>query len=185
MIFCVLTSAAAGTAQPLYAWLFSRSISLFRWQGDHSKLMGEVDFMSIMWTVFAAAAGVAYFLTFVSSSRIASHIKTKYQTEYFQSILFQRAAYFDQDDHSHGTLVSRVRDDPLKLEEMMGTNIAQVCIAIFNVVGGLILALSYSWKLALVVLSAITPVCMLSGYIRFRYELQFEKMNDDVFTESS
>ncbi|KAI7155377.1 ABC transporter, partial [Hortaea werneckii] len=160
MIFCVLISAAAGTAQPLYAWLFSRSISLFRWQDDHSKLMGEVDFMSIMWTVFAAAAGVAYFLTF-------------------------RAAYFDQDDHSHGTLVSRVRDDPLKLEEMMGTNIAQVCIAIFNVVGGLILALSYSWKLALVVLSAIIPVCMLSGYIRFRYELQFEKMNDDVFTESS
>ncbi|RSL61962.1 hypothetical protein CEP54_006005 [Fusarium duplospermum] len=185
MIFSFITSMAAGTAQPLYAWMFSRSIDLFKYQDDHSKLMDKVDFMGIMWTVFAASAAIAYYLTFISSGRVASFIRAKYQTQYFSSLIFQRAAYFDEDGHSHGTLVSRVRDDPLKLKEMMGTNIAQVCIAVFNVIGGLVMALVYSWKLGLVSMAAVVPVCVFSGYIRFRYELLFEKMNDEVFAESS
>lgn len=183
--FSLFTSAAAGTAQPLYAWLFAMSIDLFKFQDDHSRLMDEMDFQAGMWTVFAASAGVAYFLTFVSSGRVASFIRAKYQTQYFESFIFQRAEYFDQDGHSHGTLVSRVRDDPLKLEEMMGTNIAQVCIALGNMIGGVVMALAYSWKLALVSLGAAVPVCIFSGYIRFRYELLFEKLNNEVFAESS
>ncbi|RSL98845.1 hypothetical protein CEP52_010116 [Fusarium oligoseptatum] len=147
--------------------------------------MEKVDFMDIMWTVFAASAAIAYYFTFISSGRVASFIRAKYQTQYFSSLIFQRAAYFDEDGHSQGTLVSRVRDDPLKLEEMMGTNIAQVCIAVFNVIGGLVMALVYSWKLGLVSMAAVVPVCVFSGYIRFRYELLFEKMNDEVFAESS
>lgn len=78
-----------------------------------------------------------------------------------------------------------MRDDPLKLEEIMGTSIAQVCIAVFNVIGGLVMALVYSWKLGLVSMAAVTPVCVFSGYLWFRYELQFEKMNGEVFAESS
>lgn len=183
--FSLFTAAAAGTAQPLYAWLFAMSIDLFKFQDDHSRLMNEMDFQAGMWTVFAASAGIAYFLTFVSSGRVASFIRAKYQTQYFESFIYQRAAYFDQDGHSHGTLVSRVRDDPQKLEEMMGTNIAQVCIALGNMIGGVVMALAYSWKLALVSLAAVVPVCIFSGYIRFRYELLFEKMNDEVFAESS
>ncbi|PLB49976.1 P-loop containing nucleoside triphosphate hydrolase protein [Aspergillus steynii IBT 23096] len=185
MILGIFVSAAAGTAQPLYAWMFSRSIDLFKWQDDHSKLMDEVDFMGIMWTVFAVSAGIAYFITFICSGHIASFIRAKYQTQYFESLVFQRAAYFDEDGHSHGTLIARVRDDPLKLEEMMGVNIAQVGISVFNIIGGLIMALVYSWKLALVSLCAVSPLCVFSGYIRFRYEVQFESMNDAVFAESS
>lgn len=183
--FSLFSSAAAGTAQPLYAWLFAMSIDLFKYQDDHSRLMDEMDFQAGMWTVFAASAGVAYFLTFVSSGHVASFVRAKYQTQYFESFIFQRAEYFDQDSKSHGTLVSRVRDDPLKLEEMMGTNIAQVCIAVGNIIGGVVMALAYSWKLALVSLGAAMPVCIFSGYIRFRYELLFEKLNDEVFADSS
>lgn len=47
------------------------------------------------------------------------------------------------------------------------------------------MALAYRWKLALVSLGAVTPVCIFSGYIRFRYELLVEKLNDEVFAESS
>lgn len=47
------------------------------------------------------------------------------------------------------------------------------------------MALTYSCKLALVSLAAVVPVCIFSGYIRFRYELLFEKLIDEVFAESS
>lgn len=185
MIFSIMVSALAGAAQPLHAWLFSRTVSLFKWQDNHSKLMKEVDFMGIMWTVFAASAAIAYYITFLSSGYIASFIRAKYQTQYFQSLIYQRAAYFTEDDHSHGTLVARIRDDPHRLEEMMGVDLAQVGIAVFNIFGGVVLALVYSWKLALVSLCAVGPVCVFSSYIRFRYEVKFENMNDEVFAESS
>ncbi|RAH79109.1 P-loop containing nucleoside triphosphate hydrolase protein [Aspergillus japonicus CBS 114.51] len=185
MVFGILASAAAGAAQPLYAWMFARSIDMFKWQSNHTKLMDEADLMGAMWTVFAASAGIVYFVTFVCSGRVASLIRAKYQTQYFESLLFQRAGYFEEGGHSLGTLTARVRDDPLKLEEMMGINIAQLAIALFNIVGGLIIALAYGWKLALVSMCAVAPLCVFSGYIRFRYELQFENMNDAVFAESS
>ncbi|KAL4959751.1 ABC transporter ATP-binding protein/permease [Aspergillus stella-maris] len=185
MMLGFVVSAAAGTAQPLYAWMFSRSIDLFKWQDNHPKLMHEMDFMGIMWTVFAASAGIAYFITFLCSGCVASFIRAKYQTEYFQSLIYQQAAYFSEDGNSHGTLVARVRDDPNKLEEMMGVDLAQVAISLFNIIGGLIMALVYSWKLAFVSLCGLAPVCVLSSYVRYRYEVQFENMNDAVFAESS
>ncbi|RAH50439.1 ABC transporter ATP-binding protein [Aspergillus brunneoviolaceus CBS 621.78] len=185
MVCGILASAAAGTAQPLYAWMFARSIDMFKWQSNHTKLMDEADLMGAMWTVFAASAGAVYFVTFVCSGRVASLIRAKYQTQYFGSILYQRAGYFENEGHSLGTLTARVRDDPVKLEDMMGINIAQLAIALFNIVGGLIIALAYGWKLALVSMCAVTPLCVFSGYIRFRYELQFESLNDAVFAESS
>lgn len=185
MIIGITVSAAAGTAQPMHAWMYARSISLFKWQDNHAKLMSEVDFMGIMWTVFAISAGVAYLVTFICSGYVAAFIRAKYQAQYFEALVHQPAAYFNEDGHSHGTLVARVRDDPQKLEEMMGMNLAQVWIAIFNIIGGIIMSLVYSWKLALVSLCAVAPICVISGYIRFRYEVQFENMNDAVFAESS
>ncbi|KAH7120551.1 multidrug resistance-type transporter protein, partial [Dactylonectria macrodidyma] len=185
MILSVIFAAAAGTAQPLYAWLFGKSIDLFKYQNLPSKLMVETEFISGMWAVFAAAAGIAYFFTFTASAYVASFIRAKYQEQYFEAILFQRAAYFDQDGHSHGTLASRLKDDPMKLEELMGANMAMVYVSIFNVIAGTIMALVYGWKLALVSMVVIMPVCLFSGYCRFRYEAQFEKMNDEVFADSS
>lgn len=46
--------------------------------------------------------------------------------------------------------VFRARDDPLKLEETVYANLAQVCIAIFDATGSLLMALVYSWMLRLV-----------------------------------
>ncbi|CAG7996395.1 unnamed protein product [Penicillium salamii] len=185
MILGIAVSAVAGVAQPMHAWMYARSISLFKWQDDHPKLMSEVEFMGIMWTVFAASAGTAYFVTFLCFGYVGAFIRAKYQAQYFESLIHQPAAYFDDDGHSHGTLVARTRDDPQKLEEMMGMNLAQVFIAVFNIIVGIIISLAYTWKLALVSLCAVALICVLSGYIRFRYEVQFEDMNDAVFEESS
>ncbi|OQE41222.1 hypothetical protein PENCOP_c005G02634 [Penicillium coprophilum] len=185
MAISIMASVTAGAAQPLHAWMFSRSIDMFKWQHDHPKLMHEVDFMGIMWTVFAASSGIAYFIAFACSGYVASLIRSKYQKEYFRSLIHQRATYFNEDGHSHGTLIARIRDDPHKIENMMGIDLAQAGISTFNIVGNLIMALVYSWKLALVSLAGAGPIGVFSSYIRFRYELQFENLNDKVFAESS
>lgn len=181
----IMFAAGAGAARPLYAWLFAKSIAIFKYQDEASRLMDEARFIGGMWAVFAASAGITYLVAFVTSARAASAIRAKYQEQYFEAILFQPAAYFHEAGHSPGTLASRVKDDPMKLEELMGINMAMVLVSMFNIVASVIMALAYAWKLALVSICAIAPVCLVSGYFRFRYELQFERMNDEVFAETS
>jgi ATP-binding cassette, subfamily B (MDR/TAP), member 1 len=52
-------------------------------------------------------------------------------------------------------------------------------------IGALAIAFAFGWKLALVATTVTVPIGLLAGYFRFKYELEFEKMNNAVFAESS
>lgn len=56
---------------------------------------------------------------------------------------------------------------------------------IFGLIGALIIAFYFGWKLALVAFFVTTPIMVASGFFRLKYELEFDKMNDAVFDESS
>ncbi|KAK6197649.1 hypothetical protein LQW54_010694 [Pestalotiopsis sp. IQ-011] len=117
-----------------------------------------------MWAVFAASAGITYLVVFVTSARAASVIRTKYPKQYFEAVLFQPAAFFDDEGHSPGTLASQFKDDPMKLEELMGINMAMVLVSMFNIVASIIImALAYAWETG----------------------SRLHLMNDEVFAESS
>lgn len=185
MFLAVAFAAGAGAGLPIQAFLFASSIDLFKHAGDPPKLMSEAEFWSLMWTVLAIGVGIVYFGGFLSSTSMATVVRAKYQKQYFETILFQKASFFDEEDHSHGTMTSRTKDDPQKLEELMGVNMTMVYIAIFSILGSVIIALCFTWKLALVAICVVLPITAAGSYFRLRYELQFEKMNNAVFAESS
>jgi ATP-binding cassette, subfamily B (MDR/TAP), member 1 len=185
MVLTVCFAACCGAANPLQSWLFARSIDLFKYEANKPKLLDEAEFMALMWTTLAAGVGLCYFLCFIASTRMATVIRSKYQNQYFESILYQKASFFDEEDHSHGTITSRAADDPRQLEELMGVNMALVYIAMFTLLGSMTIALVFAWKLALVAICVVLPVCIGTSYWKFKYELQFEKMNNEVFAESS
>lgn len=186
MGLAILFSAGAGATTPLQAWLFANSINIFtKYQWDLPELVDQASFWALMWTVLAIGVGCAYFGTFLVSTRMSGLVRAKYQQQYFDAMMFQKTSYFDEEDHSHGTLTSRLGDDPKQLEELMGANMSMVYIALFNLTGSMIISLSFAWKLALVAICVVLPVSLFSSFWRFRYELQFVKMNNDVFAESS
>ena len=183
MALTVFFCACAGAAMPLQAWLFARIVVVFSLTGD--ELVRESQFWSLMWVVLAAGTGLAYFGCFFSSTQIAAVIRAKYQAQYFEAIVHQKTAFFDDEDHSQGTMTSRVSADPQKLEELLGANMASASIAIFNLVGSVAIALAFGWKLALVAICIVMPVCIATTFWRFKYEMEFERMNNEVFAESS
>ncbi|PTB65292.1 P-loop containing nucleoside triphosphate hydrolase protein [Trichoderma citrinoviride] len=183
MFLTVFFAACAGAATPLQAWLFAKLIVVFQFTG--AKLLSESRFWSLMWFVLAIGVGCAYFGTLFFSTRMASIIRAKYQQQYFEAILYQKTSFFDDEDHSHGTMTSRASGDPQRLEELMGANMASVYIAIFNLTGSITIAFTFGWKLALVGTAVVMPILLVSSFWRFKYEMQFEKMNNEVFAESS
>ncbi len=58
-------------------------------------------------------------------------------------------------------------------------------ISILNVVGCLIIAFYFGWKLTLVTLCSAMPLIFGAAFFRIRYETKFEEMNNQVFAESA
>ncbi|KAG5777540.1 hypothetical protein H9Q73_008791 [Fusarium xylarioides] len=180
----LFAGACVGAGVPLQAWIFGKIIVSFNDIGTDSNLSGS-NFWSLMFVVLASGVGISYFVVVFVATRMSSTIRVKYQKQYFDAVMFQKTSFFDHEDHSHGTITSRLGQDPKQLEELMGLNMASVFVALFNVVGAISIAFAFAWKLALVSCCVVLPIMIVSAYWRFKYELAFEKMNNDVFAESS
>ncbi|PNY28035.1 Multidrug resistance protein 1B, partial [Tolypocladium capitatum] len=183
MALTVFFSACAGAAIPLQSWLFARVVVVFTLRGD--ELLRESRFWSLMWVVLAVGTGLAYFGCFFASTQMAAMIRAKYQTQYFEAMLHQKTSFFDGEHHSQGTMTARASGDPQKLEELMGANMASVYMAAFSLTGSIAIAFAFGWKLALVACCIVMPVTIATTYWRFKYEIQFDEMNNEVFAESS
>lgn len=81
--------------------------------------------------------------------------------------------------------MSRLSSDPKKLQELLGMNSAFPLISVFNLVGCIILAFYFGWKLTLVTFFAAMPFILMASFIRVRYEVQFETLDAKVFAGSS
>ncbi|TPX08939.1 uncharacterized protein E0L32_009643 [Thyridium curvatum] len=182
-LIAVVGAMGAATASPIQAYLFARLIKVFTLRGE--ELMHESRFWALMWVVLAAGVGFSYFVMGLVANYLQHFICATYRQQYFVSILNQRTLFFDQEDHSAGTLTSRVGGDPKQLEELLGINMTMVLTAIFQIIGSLIISFIYGWKLALVALCVTVPMGLGSGYWRVKYELEFDQMNAAVFAESS
>jgi ABC-type bacteriocin/lantibiotic exporter with double-glycine peptidase domain len=67
----------------------------------------------------------------------------------------------------------------------MGVNMAMALIAVSNAIGCVIISFAFGWKLTLVGLFAVFPLIFIAGFMRIRFEIQFEKLNAKVYAESS
>ncbi|KAK2058571.1 P-loop containing nucleoside triphosphate hydrolase protein [Colletotrichum caudatum] len=177
-------AACSAASTPLMAWLFANIFQVFTY-ADTNKVRSESQFWSLMWVALAVGVGLGYFFQGAIAIHVQHKISAVYKKEYFESILHQRAAFFDNDENSHGALVARVSGDPKQLEQLLGLNMSSLVMAVFNIIGALSIAYAFGWKLALVAMFVTMPAGLFAGYWKFKYELEFEKMNAAVFAESS
>ncbi|GKT75866.1 ABC transporter [Colletotrichum tofieldiae] len=185
---CILTvvfAACCAAGTPLQAWLFAKVIVVFNPGNTPEKIRSDSNFWSIIWAVLAVGIGLSYFFMGLVATHLANFICAAYRQQYFEAILFQKTSFFDEEENAQGSLTAKVASDPKQLEELLGLNMAMVYTAIFTVIGAIAIAFAFGWKLALVALCVTMPIGILSAYLRFKYEMDFDKMNAAVFAESS
>lgn len=182
-VISVVAAMMAGSAVPLQAYLFAKTIAVF--QLPMSEVLSEGSFLSLMWFVLAIGVGIAYFALGYSSIYLQHYICAVYRQQYFRAIMYQRIPYYDEEPNSTGSLTARVAGDPKQLEELLGINMTMVYTSVFNLIGAFAISLAFSWKLALVAIFVTMPIGLSAGYFRVKYEIEFEKMYAAVFAESS
>ncbi|KAL3419339.1 ABC transporter [Phlyctema vagabunda] len=179
----IIGCMGAGSGFPLQAYLFANIITVFNYTGQ--KLTDTTNHWALMFVILAIGVGVSYYVVGFSANVISIHISCTYRQQYFESILAKQIPFYDAEENSSGTLTGRVSNDPTQLQQLLGLNIAFVYIAMFNMLGCVIIAFSFGWKLSLLTVSVSMPVILAAAYYRLRYELQFERLNQAVFADSS
>ncbi|KAB8302301.1 hypothetical protein EYC80_005737 [Monilinia laxa] len=182
-LMLVIGAVAAGATYPIQAYLFAQLLSVFSYTG--AKLKSATEHYALMFFILGLGAGAAWFIMGYSSTIISGHITSTYRQQYFESILKKPIAFFDAEENSSGELTGRVANDPTQLQQLLGINMAMVFTAICQITGCLIIAFIFGWKLTCVVAFVALPILMCGSFYRIRYEIQFEKMNQAVFAESS
>ncbi|EKD15485.1 ABC transporter transmembrane region [Drepanopeziza brunnea f. sp. 'multigermtubi' MB_m1] len=175
--------AAAGSSYAIQAFLFAKILNVTTLTEE--ALKSARDHWALMFFILALGCALAYFVLSWSSTTISTYIACTYRQEYFESILNKPIDFFDNEDNSSGTLTARVANDPTQLQQMLGMNMAMTYVAVLSLIGCIIIAFNYGWKLAMVTVFVAMPVIMIAGFFRIRYEIQFEAMNQAVFAESS
>lgn len=182
----VIGSVGGGAAVPVMAVLMANLITVFSDFLKGTQAMTDAsERWSLAFVYLSIGVGISYFLVGWASNTLSVNISTTYRQQYYEGIVQKPVRFFDKDENSTGSLVSRISTDTTQLQELMGTNMGFVYIAMISLTSCVILGLVIGWKLALVALVAALPLTFTAGYYRLRYEIKFEKMNAAVFAESS
>lgn len=105
----------------------------------------------------------------------------KYRAELFERTISLNSSFFDQPHHASGALASKLTSIPASLQELISVNIFITLISVFSLLSCSILAISYGWKLGLVVVLVGLPVVVGSGFAKVRLEAKMEVENGDRF----
>ncbi|KAI3573651.1 P-loop containing nucleoside triphosphate hydrolase protein [Fusarium oxysporum f. sp. albedinis] len=179
----LLSSMAVAAGTPIQAWLFAKALGVFLLQDD--DLRSESQFWGFMWFALAGGVGLAYRSEGWIGMRVQYYVSAVYKSQYIKDMLYQKMAFFDEEENSHGSLSSRISSDAKQLEELLGINLALMLSAIFNLTGCVIISLAFGWKLGLISMSVALPIMIAGGCWKYKHEGHFDKMNAAVFQESS
>ncbi|KAK9330669.1 P-loop containing nucleoside triphosphate hydrolase protein [Lipomyces starkeyi] len=115
-----------------------------------------------------------------SSSRLVRRIRALV----FRHLLRQDISYFDDSEHTTGSLTSSLARDAQSIESIGGATANKLVESIVTSVGGFIFCVAFGYKLGLVLLSAL-PVMLAVGYFRFKFMTAFSETMKGHHAKSS
>ena len=152
-----------------------------------SGLLGQISITDVdsvamgLLIVFAAQAIFGFFRIIIFTHVTESALRD-IKRESFSRLLFMPMDFFNK--NKVGELTSRMSADVEKIQQVMGTTIAEFFRQIIIIVGGIIFLLFLSWKLALIMLGTF-PVMIIIAVIFGRFIRKLSKEAQDEAAKSN
>ncbi|KAL7931860.1 P-loop containing nucleoside triphosphate hydrolase protein [Trichoderma chlorosporum] len=183
-IFLIICASATigGALFPVQAFLYARVVTTFQLTG--AALVSHGNFWSLMWFILAIAVGLGYLGVGWAGAALGELVAQAYRYDYLQSMMSQPMAFFDLDENSVGSLLSRLSSDPDAVNALSGSNLAVIVTVGVALVSCVILALAVGWKLGLVVLFGGFPFIFGAGVVHERMQNSFEEKAGAMLADS-
>ncbi|GMG04861.1 unnamed protein product [Aspergillus oryzae] len=196
-----LVTCVVGATYPILAFVFAKVLDVFQIQST-SKMVEKGDFYALMFFVLALVILVVYGVMGWVTNVIAHVSVTKiprlialltikqcvvytYRLEMFRDYIRQDMTFYDQPQHTTGSLVSDLATKPNSLQELLSFNVGIIIVALVNITASSILSIAVGWKLGLAVLAGAMIPMVFCGYLRIRLEFRLDDATSHRFSESA
>eukprot|EP00043_Microstomoeca_roanoka_P013304 m.130297 g.130297 ORF g.130297 m.130297 type:complete len:1336 (+) comp15719_c0_seq1:159-4166(+) len=156
-------AALEGIIWPIYAVLLAQILSVLNTDNDKADITRyAVGFIVIAVLSIFILLGKFYFLT-VAGERLTTRLRRMV----FHVMVNKPAAWYDDPRHSRGILTTRLASDASAVKGTLGDRLGIMVQIAFTVIGSIVIACIYCWRVGLVILAAF-PVVALGGAVQFR-----------------
>jgi ATP-binding cassette subfamily B (MDR/TAP) protein 1 len=181
LLIGVLSAIVTAQIFPVQAILLGRVMQSF--QGTAEQLSSDANFWSLMFFIVGLGALIAYATLGFFMTLLGIRLTSFYRLDYFRVVLDQRIEFFDR--VASGALISRLLSDPANLHDLISVNLGLLISIFVSIISGSIIALAFSWKLALVAIFGAMPVVFCAGFIRMKLDSSLAEATAKIFEESA
>ncbi|XWS46383.1 hypothetical protein CRYUN_Cryun14cG0061100 [Craigia yunnanensis] len=182
LLLGTVASIFNGLILPIYALLLSEVIKTFY------KPPNELKTDSRFWALIFMALGLASLLAYPAETYLFSvagcKLIRRIRSMCFEKVVHMEVGWFDEPEHSSGSLGARLSVDAATLRALVGDALSQMVQSIVSAVAGLVIAFVASWQLALIVL-ALFPLIGIEGYIQVKFMKGFTADAKMMYEEAS
>ena len=150
LLLGTIAAVANGLILPVYGILMSYIIKTF--YEPEEKLRKDSKF----WSFAFVALGVASLLAQPSMSYLFSvagcKLVRRIRSKCFEKVVYMDVSWFDEAKHSSGALGARLSADAASMRGVVGDALALLVQNIATAIGGLVIAFTTNWQLALIIL---------------------------------
>ncbi|KAK9247777.1 P-loop containing nucleoside triphosphate hydrolase protein [Lipomyces tetrasporus] len=151
------------------------------------------DYALLRRSIYAVAGflfmqAMVLFVTSVASGSMfgyaSSRLVRRIRATVFRHLLRQDISYFDDSEHSTGSLTTSLARDAQSIESIGGATANKLVESIVTSFGGFIFCIAFGYKLGLALLSGL-PVMLAIGYYRFKFMTNFSETTKSHHAKSS
>ncbi|KAL7670927.1 hypothetical protein ACOME3_005842 [Neoechinorhynchus agilis] len=162
LIGCICC-AAFGLMQTLFEFYFARMTVLFS-NCDIDYRTRKLNEICLIFLVFGIASMITQIVSSFSFGVSGENLTNRLRIAIFQLFMGNDISYFDQPEHSVGSLCTMLSSEASSVQGATGVRVGIIISNFFILGTGVILAFVYGWELALV-LMAFIPFVVLSGLL--------------------
>ncbi|KAL4643335.1 hypothetical protein ACB092_02G084900 [Castanea dentata] len=150
LLLGTIAAVANGLILPVYGILLSYIIKTF--YEPEEKLSKDSKFWAFAFVALGVASLLAQpsmsYLFAVAGCKLVRRIRSKC----FERVVYMDVSWFDEAKHSSGALGARLSADAASMRGVVGDALALLVQNIATAIGGLVIAFTTNWQLALIIL---------------------------------
>eukprot|EP01039_Chlorochromonas_danica_P006165 gene6165-6793_t len=160
----LIGAAFFGAIFPCWGYMLSKTQAAL-YLSDPDEVEDRARLYSFLYIMLAGVSFFSSLAMYYGVIAVGEHVAMVMRSTLFESFFHHPVAFFDQPEHSVGTLTSQLSDDTRVISKALGESFARQLQAMSTLLVALGLGFSSSWQIAFIVLASF-PLTIAAGVVQ-------------------
>jgi ATP-binding cassette subfamily B (MDR/TAP) protein 1 len=160
----IIGSVGMGMVMPSFSIVFSTMIGFFyQYALEPSKLQSEASKYAGVFVAIGFGALLSAIIQNYSFNYMGQRLGRRVRVLTMQALLRQEVGFFDEEKNSSGVLTSKLTTDAMAVKGQFGDSMGLITQNFVTLVGGLVIAGVYDWRMMLLVVGCLPLLGLVVG----------------------